>query len=53
MSAGDVGIYYFDRNAEPVLLSVDEFGKVSSWPAGFFDQAENDLTDLARIRYHV
>ena len=27
-------------------LAIDKNGSVSDWPAGFFDQAENDLATL-------
>lgn len=34
---------------EPRVISplIDKFGNLSEWPTGFFDQAENDLADLA------
>lgn len=43
-----VTIYFFtSRSDEPVIqLSVDRNGSVKDWPEGFFDQIENDLSQL-------
>jgi predicted ATPase len=39
-------IHYFNENFESEKLSIDEKGKIESWPSGFFDQEEIDLTNI-------
>lgn len=46
----DVVIHYFPSTPDVVSLYVDGSGAVSEWPAGFFDQTEEDLTELARAK---
>jgi len=45
----DVAIYFFAPKAESHVtrLALDKSGRISDWPAGFFDQAEKDLATLA------
>ena len=44
-----VAFYYFERKGGAAAVSspeVDENGRLSSWPAGFFDQHEENLAKL-------
>lgn len=50
VAADDVAIHFFGRDAAPQRLSVSELGRVSEWPPGFFDQADEDLHRLAKVR---
>lgn len=45
MSADDVTILYFGDFKDQIYenIFIGEDGKLSNWPAGFFDQCENDL----------
>ncbi len=44
-------IHFFDVNgAPPQSLSFTETGGVASWPRGFFDQYQIDVTALSRVR---
>jgi predicted ATPase len=53
VAPADVSIYFFDtraadQTASPVVrLLVDKNGNLDHWPAGFFDQSEKDLANLA------
>ena len=54
LSSEDARVYFFDPklkmepDATPVrAISIDRAGNLSSWPEGFFDQAESDLANLA------
>ena len=45
----DVAFHYFDRDGGKAVVSspeVDADGRLSSWPAGFFDQHEENLARL-------
>lgn len=44
-----VRIAFFGPKAEPELLTVTARGSLEKWPAGFFDQVESDLGELARV----
>lgn len=52
---GDISVHFFkfpeaNRSNSNVLITspqVDQFGNLSEWPEGFFDQSENDLAKLA------
>ena len=49
MAPEDVLIYFFDRkNGESNIekISIDETGKLSSWPSGFFDQGRKNKAKL-------
>ena len=50
VAAEDVTIHYLGRGADPECLSITDLGRLSAWPVGFFDQAEEDLAELARVR---
>ena len=46
----DVALHFVGQDGVPgqvTTLAVDKNGAVSDWPAGFFDQAENDLAMLS------
>jgi predicted ATPase len=46
----EVAIYYFDgteSGAQAHRLTVSPTGSLSAWPAGFFDQIELDLAEIA------
>ena len=46
----DVALHFVGQDGVPgqvTTLAVDKNGAVSDWPAGFFDQAENDLAVLS------
>ena len=46
----DVALHFVGQGGVPgqvTTLAVDKNGAVSDWPAGFFDQAENDLAVLS------
>lgn len=49
LSAADMVVHYFDRD-HAVQIDINSAGELSYWPAGFFDQIENDLGGLARAR---
>ncbi|MBF0402304.1 MAG: DUF3696 domain-containing protein [Magnetococcales bacterium] len=46
-----VALHFFqspaNQSAQVTFLQIDGQGHVSGWPAGFFDQAEKDLANLA------
>ena len=49
LRASDAAIYFFgdiEKGNGIVSASIDENGRVSSWPEGFFDQIESDLARL-------
>lgn len=50
IEAKDVVIHYFPSSSQPVALGIDTTGAVSAWPEGFFDQIEEDLSELARAK---
>ncbi len=46
-------IIFFNRDLETfechhTLISIDQSGELSSWPAGFFDQSERDLLEVIK-----
>lgn len=46
----EVTIAYFGESPTPSLLSIDQKGRLSAWPEGFFDQSDRDLGALTRAR---
>ena len=49
----DVAIHYFERRGSKSTVTspeVDPDGRLSSWPAGFFDQHEDNLARLLAPR---
>ena len=51
IAATDVRFFFFEKNPDSdssgvTTLMVEEDGSLSDWPAGFFDQIENDLARL-------
>lgn len=54
LEVSDVAVHFFRPEAEQgsfvETLEIEQTGNVSSWPQGFFDQAQRDLAQLARIK---
>ena len=53
LSPNDVAIHYFEREggtSRVVSPQVDAEGRLSAWPAGFFDQHEDNLAQLLAPR---
>lgn len=48
--AADDTIVHFFGEGEPAVIELNEHGRLTEWPDGFFDQIENDLGRLARAR---
>ena len=49
ISPQDVAVHYFERDGAKATVSspaLDEDGRLSSWPTGFFDQHEQNLAKL-------
>jgi len=46
LAAERVGVLYFGRGTDPILLSLDSSGAISEWPRGFFDEAQRQLGEL-------
>lgn len=49
LPASDVIVHFFGSDGH-VEIETNENGELGQWPAGFFDQIENDLGGLARAR---
>jgi predicted ATPase len=45
-----IRLLFFDASPNPRQLTISEYGAVSDWPAGFFDQLETDLSEITRSR---
>jgi len=44
-------VHFFNANAiNPLSLSFTETGSINSWPKGFFDQYQLDVTALTKVR---
>jgi predicted ATPase len=53
IAPADVAIHYFERDGGRALVSsptVDADGRLDRWPAGFFDQHEENLARLLAPR---
>ena len=53
VSPQEVAIHYFERDGGRAVVSspvLDKNGRLSSWPAGFFDQHEENLARLLQPR---
>lgn len=50
ITAEDVVVHFLAGRAEPVRIDLDARGRLSEWPAGFFDQIEADLKQITRPR---
>jgi len=54
LSSNDVALHFFRNSkdssgspiAELVPLAINEKGRISDWPKGFFDQIQKDLLDI-------
>lgn len=54
MSTNDVALYFVERkgkSAELRTLQIDEFGRVSNWPEGFFGDALGETREQARLMF--
>jgi predicted ATPase len=49
LNYNDVNIYFFDEYYKSVLLEMDENGQIVNWPIGFFDQQEEDLSQILKL----
>jgi len=51
LTAEQAAVYFFDAKvAAPVKLEFTETGSIRSWPSGFFDQYQLDVTALTKVR---
>lgn len=51
INSNDVLTYYFDDSEVGVhRLNIKDDGSISSWPKGFFDQYQIDVSSLGRLR---
>ena len=56
LPAADAAIHFFRESLDPgdaknsFELTFNQFGNISSWPAGFFDQYQIDVSTLGKIR---
>lgn len=41
-----ITIHFWPKGLEQVVITVNQYGRLSKWPVGFFDQIENDLCKL-------
>jgi predicted ATPase len=48
--AADQVIFYFFGDTDVSSMSISPAGTMSDWPPGFFDQAEEDLAELSRLK---
>jgi predicted ATPase len=46
-------IFHFLGEDSMSALSISRIGTMSDWPPGFFDQAEEDLAELSRLKWDV
>jgi hypothetical protein len=54
VSTNDVALYFVERkgkSAELRTLQIDEFGRVSNWPEGFFGDALGETREQARLMF--
>lgn len=49
ISTDDINIYFFDNDFSVTKIEMDETGKITNWPDGFFDQAETDNAAILRL----
>lgn len=45
----NLSIYFFDKNMSIKSLNMESNGQISSWPLGFFDQAERDAAKIIQL----
>lgn len=45
----NLSIYFFDRDMSIKSLNMESNGQISSWPLGFFDQAERDAAKIIQL----
>lgn len=46
ITADEVEFRWYDDKREPLILQVDQYGRVDNWPTGFFDVMEQLLSIL-------
>lgn len=46
LNSNDLSIHYFNDAFNSEKLRMNEKGKISNWPSGFFDQQEIDLAEI-------
>lgn len=49
MKYSDVSMYFFDKDYSCTDISMDQDGQMSNWPKGFFDQQEEDLSEILKL----
>lgn len=49
ITTSDVNFHYFNENFKYDFVKMDEKGKISNWPSGFFDQKDSDMSDLFKL----
>lgn len=51
VNSDDVLTYYFDNSSDGIhKLKIQDDGSINSWPKGFFDQYQIDVSSLGRLR---
>jgi predicted ATPase len=51
LTAEQAALYFFDtKDFSPTKLEFTETGNIKSWPSGFFDQYQLDITALTKVR---
>lgn len=50
LGGDEVSINFFTDDATAAQITIGQAGQLSSWPKGFFDQGQVDLSQLARIQ---
>lgn len=53
LTTSDLSIFFFDMDFSVRHLEVEPNGRILNWPAGFFDQAKNDLAEIIRLGANV
>ncbi|WP_420865111.1 DUF3696 domain-containing protein [Clostridium novyi] len=53
MNPNDVGLYFIEKRSNNdscvQKLHLDEFGNISNWPEGFFDENFNEIMKIKSI----
>lgn len=49
ISNTDLSLFFFDVDFSVCHLEVQPNGRILNWPAGFFDQAKNDLAEIIQL----
>ena len=54
VTTDDVALYFVEREGKAAklrTLQIDEFGRVSNWPDGFFGDALGETREQARLMF--